>query len=147
MANHQLDDTDRKLIALLAQNARMSVAHLARKLDIARTTVQTRLERLEARGVIAGYTVRLGQDMRAPLHATALVSIEPRAGPAVLGRLTTLDQVERVHTTSGRFDLLVQIRAESTEELDETLDRIGEIKGVNRSESLIHLSTKIDRAP
>ena len=50
-----------------------------------------------------------------------------------------------MHTTSGRFDLLVQLSADTTEELDGTLDRIGEIKGVRSSESLIHLSTKIDR--
>ncbi|SHK89448.1 transcriptional regulator, AsnC family [Roseovarius marisflavi] len=141
----QIDEMDRALLALLARNARLPVATLARKLGLARTTVQARLDRLETSGVIAGYTLRLGQEARPALRATALVSIEPRTGPAVLARLDSLPQVRSVHTTSGRFDLIVSLEATTTQELDETLDRIGEAKGVRSSESLIHLSTKLDR--
>lgn len=141
----QTDETDRALLALLAENARLPVADLARRLGIARTTVQARLDRLEARGVIAGYTLRKGPALRPPIRATVLVSIEPRSGPAVLARLKAMPEVETVHTTSGRVDLIVTLSAETTESLDETLDRIGEAKGVKGSESLIHLATKIDR--
>ena len=83
---------------------------------------------------------------RPRIRATALVSIELRAGPSVLQRLKTLPAVESVHTCSGRVDLIVRIAAKSTTELDETLDRIGETKGVRSSESLIHLSTKLSRS-
>ncbi|SEK40619.1 transcriptional regulator, AsnC family [Roseovarius azorensis] len=141
----QIDDTDRTLIALLTENARLPVATLARRLGLARTTVQARIDRLEASNVIAGYTLRLSNEARPALRATALVSIEPRSGPAVLARLRSLQGVRRVHTTSGRFDLIVTLEADTTEALDETLDRIGEARGVRGSESLIHLSTKIDR--
>ncbi len=141
----QVDETDRALLDLLAKNARLPVATLARRLDLARTTVQARLERLEASGIIQGYTVRLGEAARAPLHATALISIEPRSAPAVLSRLKSLPEVKTVHTTSGRFDLIVGLEAATTEALDATLDRIGESRGVKGSESLIHLSTKLDR--
>ena len=103
------------------------------------------MERLERGGVIAGYTLKPGAALRPPLRATALLTFEPRTGPQVLDRLRALSAVQVVHTTSGRFDLLVQLSADTTEELDGTLDRIGEIKGVRSSESLIHLSTKIDR--
>lgn len=141
----QIDEVDRQMLALLRENARYSVADLARRLNLARTTVQARMERLERGGVIAGYTLKPGAALRPPLRATALLTFEPRTGPQVLDRLRALSAVEVVHTTSGRFDLLVQLSAETTEELDRTLDRIGEIKGVRSSESLIHLSTKIDR--
>jgi DNA-binding Lrp family transcriptional regulator len=141
----QNDDIDQRLLALLAENARMPVAQLARRLDLARTTVQARLERLETNGTIAGYTLRLGQPAQQRLGATALLSVEPRSGPAVLSRLKALPNVMRVHTTSGRFDMIAEISADTTEELDETLDWIGEAKGVRSSESLIQLSTKIDR--
>ena len=57
-----------------------------------------------------------------------------------------MSQVERIHTTSGRIDLLVQIVSGSTAELDEALDRIGAIDGIRSHESLIHLTTKLDRA-
>lgn len=144
MSRH-IDETDHELLALLRDNARMPVADLARRLGLARTTVQARIERLERGGVIAGYTLRTGDALRPALRATVLVAIEPRSGPAVLDRLRGLTGVEVVHTTSGRFDLLVQVAAATTAELDETLDRIGEARGVRSSESLIHLSTKLDR--
>ncbi|MBK0327868.1 Lrp/AsnC family transcriptional regulator [Rhodobacteraceae bacterium F11138] len=143
----QIDHTDRDLLALLREDARAPVADLARRLGLARTTVQARIERLETRGIITGYTLRVSDNMKPALRATVLVSIEPRSGPTVLGRLKTLPGVEMVHTTSGRFDLLVQVTATTTAELDDTLDRIGEARGVKSSESLIHLATKIDRAP
>lgn len=141
----QIDETDRHLIDLLRENARLPVADIARKMGIARTTVQARLDRLEQSGVILGYTVRTAQTLAPTLYATALVSVEPRSGPIVIARLKSMSNVDRVHTTSGRFDLLVGLSAKDTEELDQTLDRIGEIKGVKGSESLIHLSTKVDR--
>ena len=118
----QIDETDKALLAALADNARAPVAVLARRLGLARTTVQARLERLEATGVVQGYTVQLNARMTAPLQATVLISIEPRSGPTVLSRLTSLPGVNRVHTTSGRFDLIASLQAETTEELDEMLD-------------------------
>lgn len=142
----QIDATDQHLLALLRENARAPVADLARRLGLARTTVQARIERMEQGGVIAGYTLRAGARLRPPLQATVLVAIEPRSGPAVLTRLKSLPGVEVVHTTSGRFDLLAQVSAATTAELDDTLDRIGEARGVRSSESLIHLATKLDRS-
>jgi len=141
----QNDDTDQRLITLLRENARRPVAELARHLGLARTTVQARIERLEATGVIAGYTLKSSVDSRPPLQATVLMSIEPRSGPEVLARLRSLPGVEVVHTTSGRFDLLAQVVAQSTAELDSTIDHIAEARGVRSSESLIHLATKLDR--
>ncbi len=143
----QIDDTDRALIALLAENARRPVADLARRLGLARTTVQARIERLETHGVIAGYTIRPGRGLAPPLRATALVSAESRETPTLLARLKAMPEVEQVHTLSGRFDLMIRIAAPDTETLDAILDRIGDAPGVRSSESLIHLSTKLDRAP
>jgi DNA-binding Lrp family transcriptional regulator len=113
---------------------------------VARTTVQTRLERLESQGVIAGYTVRLAEGgTGAPIRASVLLTIEPRAQAAILARLRALPEVERVHTTSGRFDLLIEVAGTSTSALDRVLDEVGVIPGVRASESLIHLSTRMDR--
>lgn len=142
-----MDDLDRTILAHLGADARMSVATLARRLKVARSTIQARLERLETSGVIAGYTVKLGEAARqGRIRATVLLTIEPRAQAAVLARLKATPEVERVHTTSGRVDLLLQIAAPSTAALDAILDQIGEMTGVRSSESLIHLATKLDRA-
>jgi DNA-binding Lrp family transcriptional regulator len=142
-----MDDLDRSMLTLLGADARISVATLARRLKVARSTIQARLERLETTGVIAGYTVKLGEAARqGRIRATVLLMIEPRAQANVLTRLRSIPEVERVHTTSGRVDLLLQVAAPSTTALDQVLDQIGEMTGVRQSESLIHLSTKIDRA-
>ena len=142
-----MDDLDRTMLALLGADARISVATLARRLKVARSTVQARLERLETTGVIAGYTVKLGEAARqGRIRATDLLNIEPRAQANILTRLKAIPEVERVHTTSGRVDLLLQVSAPSTAVLDGVLDQIGEMTGVKSSESLVHLSTKIDRA-
>jgi len=142
-----VDDLDRSILGLLSADARISVATLARRLKVARSTIQARLERLETGGIIAGYTVKLGEAARqGRIRATVLLTIEPRAQPAILTRLKAIPEIERVHTTSGRVDLLLQIAAPSTAVLDAVLDQIGEMSGVKSSESLIHLSTKMDRA-
>lgn len=142
-----MDDLDRSILAALGADARISVATLARRLKVARSTIQARLERLESTGVIAGYTVKLGEAARlSRIRATVLLTIEPRAQASVLTRLKSITEVERVHTTSGRVDFLLQIAAPSTTVLDNVLDQIGEMTGVKSSESLIHLSTKLDRA-
>ena len=142
-----MDDLDRSILGLLGSDARISVATLARRLKVARSTIQARLERLETTGVIAGYTVKLGDAARqGRIRATVLLTIEPRAQAGILTRLKAIPEVERVHTTSGRVDLLLQIAAPSTTVLDGVLDQIGEMTGVRSSESLVHLSTKLDRA-
>jgi len=142
-----MDETDRGLLAHLSKNARMPVAIIARRMGLARSTVQARIERLETRGIIAGYALKLGDAAReGAIRATVLISIEPRATGPVLARLKSLPQIETAHTASGRFDMILNVTARTTSELDQTLDAIGEIDGVKSSESLIHLSTRIDRA-
>lgn len=143
----QMDDLDRAILSLLSADARMSIATLARRVKVARSTIQARLERLETSGIIVGYTIKLGEEAReGRLRASVLLTVEPRAQANILTRLKAISEVERVSTTSGRFDLLLQIAATSTTQLDEVLDQIGAMTGVRSSESLIHLSTRIDRA-
>ena len=142
-----MDELDRNILALLGADARMSVATLARRLKVARSTIQARLERLETSGVIAGYTLKLGEGARqGRLVASVLLTIEPRAQAAILSRLKSIPEVERVFSTSGRFDLLLQVATANTRVLDDVLDHIGGLTGVKSSESLIHLSTRLDRA-
>lgn len=142
-----MDELDRNILGLLGADARMSVATLARRLKVARSTVQARLERLETGGIIAGYTLKLGEAARqGRLRASVLLTIEPRAQAGILQRLKSISEVERVFTTSGRFDLLMQVSCPNTQVLDQVLDQIGQMTGVKSSESLIHLSTRLDRA-
>ncbi|MGY6534938.1 MAG: Lrp/AsnC family transcriptional regulator [Pararhodobacter sp.] len=142
-----MDDLDRAILGQLVVDARLPLATLARRLKVARSTLQARIERLEAAGAIAGYTVKLGDTVRRNrIRASVLLTIEPRAQAAILARLKAMPEVERAHTTSGRFDFLLEISAEGTAALDTVLDQLGTIPGVRASESLIHLTTRIDRA-
>ena len=141
-----MDDLDRKLLSLLGENARASVTTLAGRLGVARTTVQARIDRLERSGMIGGYTLRAGPALtQRRIEATVLLQVDPRATAAVLQRLRAEPRVVLMHTASGRFDLILKVAAATTEELDALLDFIGSVPGVRSSESLIHLSTKLDR--
>ena len=143
-----MDALDKEILAALQADSARPVAELARTLGIARSTVQARIRRLEAKGIIAGYSIRLGQSHDARrIRATVLLRIAPPANAGVIGRLRAIAQIERCHSTSGRFDMILQIAAETTAELDELLDRIGAIEGVAETETLVHLRTKFDRAP
>jgi DNA-binding Lrp family transcriptional regulator len=141
-----LDDIDRALLAALKRDARTPTAALARRVGASRTTVQARLERLERRGVIRGYTVIAGEiDGTQRIRATILAQIEPRATPAVVAALNRVPEVETVITTAGRFDMIVRLAAPDTPALDAALDRIGLLEGVRGLESLIHLTVRVDR--
>ena len=130
-----LDEIDRKLIAALQINARESVATLARQLGIARTTVTSRLARLESTKVITGYGVRLGQRVvDGGLQAYVGITVQPRSGKEVLRRLSVLAQVQQLCAVSGEFDYVAWLRTDSPEQLDELLDLIGSVDGVEKTQ-------------
>lgn len=141
-----MDDTDRKLIAMLRENARAPTAVLARWLGLSRTTVQARLERLERGGVIAGYGVRLSEDIeRGLIRAHVLITILPKTAPRIETELRAIPEVRTLHSVSGSFDLIAVVEAASIGELDRLIDRIGTLEGVERTLSSIILSTRIER--
>jgi DNA-binding Lrp family transcriptional regulator len=141
-----MDSTDRQLLNLLQANARASAADLARALGVARTTVVARIARLEREGVIAGYGVRLGRQLeQAAVRAWCALTIQPRSSASVLRALERLPEVEEASTVSGQFDILLFLRCETHEQLDALLDRIGQIEGVDHTQTSIVLSRKLDR--
>ncbi|TCU30730.1 AsnC family transcriptional regulator [Rhizobium azibense] len=142
----QITGKDRDLLALLAENARLPVATLAKRLSLSRTTVQARLERLERQGVIAGYGLRLSERYTVGLvRAHVLITIAPKALSQVASSLDKIQEVTTLHSVSGSFDLIAIITAPSIAELDQLIDQIGTIDGVERTLSSIILSTRIQR--
>lgn len=140
------DALDRRLIALLQADARMSAADLARRLGVARTTVLARITRLQREGVIVGYTVRLGLDA-APQGVEAYVGIttSPKSARDVTTRLAALPELRQLCSVSGEFDYLALLRAETTTRLDALLDEIGAIDGVLKTTTAVVLARRIDR--
>lgn len=141
-----LDSTDTALLALLRENARTPTAELARRLALSRTTVQSRIARLERQGVVAGYTVVVADEVEAGLvRAHVLITLAPRQSGAIEQALRKIPELRVLHSVSGPFDLIAIVAAASIGELDALIDRIGAIDGVERTTSAIVLSTRIDR--
>ena len=145
-ANRRLTTEQQRLLALLRRNARESTASLARKLGVARTTVQERIRRLERDGVIAGYTVRVSEGFaRRQISAQVLMTVNPKAGERVVRELELRPFVRAVYALSGVFDYQVLLEGGSTEEIDRNLDAIGRIDGIERTQTSIVLSVKFER--
>ena len=141
-----LDDTDRALLALLRDNARASAADLARRLKLARTTVQSRIARLERERVIVGYTVVTPDEAEAALvRAHVLITARPKQSAGIEAALRRIPELCTLHSVSGPFDLIAVLAAESIGVLDILIDRIGALDGVERTTSAIVLSTRIAR--
>ncbi len=138
--------TDESLLRLLRENARLSTAAIARRLGIARSTVQGRLERLERDGVIRGYTVELGPGARdRQVQAHAMIAVEPQQQAAVERKLRAMAAVTTLLTVSGAYDLIAMLAAESTGALDAALDELRECPGVKGTTTSIVLSRRFDR--
>ena len=141
-----MDDLDEHLLARLRENARAPVAELARALGLSRTTIQSRLARLERSGTIAGYSVKLAGAYEAGrVHAFVMLTVEPKQAAAVTASLKRLPGVQRLQSVSGPFDMIASIEAAGVGEMDALIDEIGALKGVERPNSSIVLSTKFDR--
>jgi DNA-binding Lrp family transcriptional regulator len=141
-----LSEAELALLSLLRDNARASTAELARRLGVSRTTVQSRIERLEQRGIITGYGVRLAPDYEQGLvRAHVLLTVPPKLADKVVRGLRALAPVRTLHSVSGNFDMIVIVDAPSIRDLDMLLDQIGAMDGVERTLSSIILSTRIDR--
>ena len=141
-----LDASDGTLLALLRQNARHSVAELSRALGISRASVYARIERLERRGIIAGYTVRLSSEFaRRLIRAHVSISVSPKLTAAVVQELKRIPEVRALHAISGAHDLIAVIRTETMEDMDALIDRIGAVDGIERTTSSIIMATKFER--
>ena len=140
------DDLDRRLLSLLQANARTPAADLARQLGTARTTVLARMSRLERTGVIAGYTVRLGQDVRDQgLQAFVGMTVQPKAGRDVVRQLERMPEVRQLCAVSGEFDYVLLLHAASALRMNTLLDEIGNFDGVVKTTTSVALAWKVDR--
>jgi DNA-binding Lrp family transcriptional regulator len=141
-----MDSIDTKLLAVLRDNARASTAALARLVGRSRTSVQSRLERLEKQGVILGYGVRLAPEHGGgAVRAHVMIKVGAKESRAVSAALRTIDQVRVLHSVSGDVDLIAIAATASVDEMDQVIDRIGALDPIERTTSSIILSTKFDR--
>jgi DNA-binding Lrp family transcriptional regulator len=137
-----MDDTDRQLVSLLRGNARLPVASLAKSLGVSRGTVQNRIDRLTQRGTIQGFTVRVRQEADLPrIRAIMMVEVEGERSDKILSQLRANPEITAVHTTNGRWDMVLELNTDTLEAFDRALHRIRQINGISASETSLLLST------
>ena len=145
MANRQnnpdLDETDRRLIEALRDNSRTPTATLAKRLAVSRGTVQNRIDRLLARGVLLGFTARLTGDVETG-QVRAISSLAIHAGDIkpVVSALKRIPEISRIHSTNGRWDIVVEITAADLAALDRVLNAIQIVPAVTHLETSILLA-------
>lgn len=137
-----MDDLDRKLITLLRHDARRSISDLAVDAGASRATVRSRLERLEKSGDIIGYTVILRADaVDQAVRGIMMIDVEGQAADRVVRALGGFSEVSAIHTTNGRWDLVVELSAASLTEFDAVLRRVRLLPGIAGSETSLLLAT------
>lgn len=137
-----MDDTDRQLIGLLRGNARLPVASLAKTLGVSRGTVQNRIDRLIARGVLQGFTVKAKPEAEpARIRAVMMIGVEGERSDHILSVLRGYPEITAVHTTNGRWDMVIELATDNLQDFDRVLHRIRQISGVSASETSLLLSS------
>ncbi|MBL8705897.1 MAG: Lrp/AsnC family transcriptional regulator [Rhodospirillales bacterium] len=141
------DAIDRKLLSLLQANARESTTTLARKLGIARTTVQERIARLQRNGTISGYSVVLRRDPYDQYaEVVVMIGVTHRRQKPVVELLREFPEIKLCQTVNGDHELLCRIKVAQLEDIHPVLEALTEIPGVERVKSIIVLSTNFDRS-
>lgn len=138
-----MDDLDHRLLGLLRNDARDSAASLAKQLKVSRGTVQNRIARMQADGVIQGFTVRTRPELESDrVRAVMTIAIEGERSRSVVKALQGIPAVAAIHTTNGRWDLVAELDVAALAEFSRTLDRIRTIEGIASTETSIFLATQ-----
>jgi len=135
------DAKDKQILALLQLNARLSTADIARQVHLARSTVQERIKRMEQAGLIQGYAVKLNADLlpKNAIQSRVALSVKASHFNTVIRALELMPEVLSCETVSGQFDLMLKAQTASPDKHDQLVERIGELNGVERTESSIIL--------
>lgn len=137
-----------KMIAELRRNARISLSDLASIVGLSRVTVRTRLTRLQSEGVIIGFTVVLANDIKEhPVRGLTMLEIKGRGTDRISRTLGGIAAVQAIHSTNGKWDLIVELGTETLSELDKVLAKIRKLDGVSTSETNLLLATQMAIKP
>jgi DNA-binding Lrp family transcriptional regulator len=143
-----MDDIDRRIVALLQENARRSFQDIGERVALSAPAVKRRVDRLEDEGVITGYGAAI-DPAKFGWHTHAFVELycEGRmSGGEILGAVKGHPEVVGAYTVAGAGSAILHVRAEDTKHLEEALERIRDVKGVLRTQTQIVLSTLFERS-
>lgn len=141
-----LSKQDEMLLSLLRDNARISISDLARMLQLSRTTVQSRITKLEQSGVIKGYGIEFGSEyLKGLVSAHVSIKVKQKLTAQTGIALKHNHNISALFAISGEYDLIAIVEAQSLEQLSSILDDIGNLEGVERTTSSVILETKFKR--
>lgn len=139
-----MDSHDIAIVAELRRNARVSLSDLASTIGLSRVTVRTRMAKLQSEGVIIGFTVVLAEDFQdSPIRGLMMLGIEGRGTDRISRVIGGFTAVQAIHSTNGKWDLIVELGTETLMKLDEVLARIRQLEGVSSSETSLLLATRM----
>ena len=142
-----MDPIDRKIVALLREDARRSFRDIGERVRLSAPAVKRRVDRMEAEGVIRGYAAVI-DPAAFGWHAQGIVSLFCEGhvtGDQVRGATAPHPEVTAAYTVAGQASALLVIRARDTAHLEETLERLRAEPGVTATQTQVVLSTLIDR--
>ena len=142
-----MDDMDRRIVALLRENARRSFQDIGARVALSAPAVKRRVDRLEADGVIRAYAAVVEPAaMGWPTHAVVALYCEGRMAAAeVRDAVEHHPEVEAAYTVAGEASAVVHVRARDTAHLEETLERLRDRPGITRTQTQVVLSTLFER--
>ena len=142
-----MDSLDVEILRRLSTDARKSYLEIARELKVANATVHERISKLRKKGILKGfYTQISAEKLGCPITAfVGLITSQNKQLPKLVERLRQIQEIEEAHTVTGKYDFLIKVRARSNVELQELLNMIGSIAGVGRHETMMALTTILER--
>lgn len=141
-----ITEKDEELLAILRCNARASISDIARATGVSRTAIQNRLTKLENSGVIKAYSIVLGSEYSNQLiSANVSLKVNPNLRRNICIALRKIHNISHIYSISGQYDLLATIQAQTLKKLNEILNMVCSLEGVERTNSSIILDTVFEK--
>ena len=141
-----ITEKDEELLSILRCNARASVSDIARATGVSRTAIQNRLTKLENSGVIKAYCIVLGSEYSNKLiSANVSLKVNPNLRQNICIALRKIHNISHIYSISGEYDLLATIQAQTLEKLNEILNMVCSLEGIERTNSSIILDTVFEK--
>jgi Lrp/AsnC family leucine-responsive transcriptional regulator len=146
-SQHEPDSIDLQILELLQENCKQPLAAIGEKVGLTASSVMERIHKLEQAGIILGYAALLdARSLGKDITAFIGVSISHPSGIGAFEReIAHVEDVLDCHHVTGNHTLMLKVKTESTETLERLIDRMRSIEGVNRTETMVVLSTHTER--
>ena len=142
----QLDETDRRILAELQEDCKAPLAHVGKRVGLSAPSVMERIRKLEEADIIRGYHAVLNS-RKVGLDVTAFIGVSTSATgiERLEEQISRFDEVLECHHVTGGYTMLLKVKTQNTETLEQLISRIRLIEGATRTETLVVLSTRLER--